>query len=88
MEDWGFDDADSPDVNAKDGLKDLNKLGDGELKRYKEAMDVQFNENNVQPGDAGFVYDKRIDFEAAEKDSNSWDDDEEEEDMNDYDFNF
>jgi hypothetical protein len=29
----------------------------------------------VKPGDPGFVYDKRIDFENQKKEDNSWDED-------------
>ena len=35
----------------------------------------------MKPGDAGFVYDKRVDFTTMNREDNSWD---EEEDVNDY----
>ncbi len=37
-------------------------------------MDVAFEANRLKPGDEGFVWDKRVDFEAAEE-SNEWDED-------------
>lgn len=51
----------------------MNKLGDAELAREKQKMDKQFDQNFVKPGDAGFQYDKVVDFKAGNKESNSWD---------------
>ncbi len=45
-------------------------------------MDEKFLKNQLKPGDAGFQYDKRIDFtkqSAAHKKDTSWDEDEEDE---------
>ena len=41
MDDWGFDDVEE-DIDINDGSKNLNKLNDEELQKYKDAMDVQF----------------------------------------------
>ena len=40
----------------------LNKLSDDDLAAHKRAMDKDFNKNQLKPGDAGFVYDKVVDF--------------------------
>ena len=53
----------------------LNKLGDFELNKVKQDMDVDFNKNKLKPGDEGFEYDKRVDFDEIEKVDGSWDDD-------------
>ena len=63
----------------------MNKLGDAELKAHKKAMDVGFEKNAVKKGDAGFQYDKRVNFKykAEEALDNSWDEDEDESDDDD-----
>jgi hypothetical protein len=40
-------------------------------------MDEQFAKNKLKPGDAGFVYDKVVEFnrDEQEQESNSWDED-------------
>ena len=40
--------------------EDLNKLGDRELKRRKELMDMNFHKNQIKAGDPDFVYDKQV----------------------------
>ena len=40
--------------------EDMNKLGDRELKRRKELMDLNFDKNRVKVGDPDFVYDKQV----------------------------
>ena len=47
-------------VEAKS--KNLNKLSDTELAAHKRGMDKQFEQNQLKPGDAGFVYDKVVEF--------------------------
>lgn len=42
--------------------ENLNKLSDEELARRKRQMEKEFDKNFVKPGDAGFVYDKVVDF--------------------------
>ena len=42
--------------------KNLNKLSDADLAAHKKAMDKDFGKNQLKPGDAGFVYDKVVDF--------------------------
>lgn len=53
----------------------LNELTPEEGLKFKKKMDVKFNQNLVKPGDAGFVYDKRIEFNKQTKHCD-WDDDE------------
>lgn len=55
------------------GALDLNKADDDVVKKAKEIMEEDFETNQVKPGDAGFVYDKREEFEAVEGDG-EWDD--------------
>ena len=40
-------------------------------------MELDFQKNNLKPGDAGFVYDKRVDFKVKEKVDDGWDEEEE-----------
>eukprot|EP01116_Phalansterium_solitarium_P011327 TRINITY_DN26970_c0_g1_i1.p2 TRINITY_DN26970_c0_g1~~TRINITY_DN26970_c0_g1_i1.p2 ORF type:complete len:191 (+),score=55.44 TRINITY_DN26970_c0_g1_i1:732-1304(+) len=65
-------------VSAKDllpdfGDKDLNKLGDAELKAAKSQMDTAFEATRLKPGDPGYQYDKRIEFKPAAE-ASDWDD--------------
>ncbi|KAG2385484.1 hypothetical protein C9374_003299 [Naegleria lovaniensis] len=52
--------------------QDLNKLDDQSLKRVKARMDENFKQ--LKPGDAGYVYDKQVDFDNVPKTQSSWDD--------------
>lgn len=36
-------------------------------------MDKNFERNSLKPGDAGFEYDKVVDFTNSKKEKNSWD---------------
>jgi len=47
---------------------DLNKCGDYELKRHKLNMDKGYAKNILKKGDAGFEYDKRVEFKQPAKD--------------------
>lgn len=52
-------------------------------------MDEKFLKNQLKPGDAGFQYDKRIDFtkqSAAHKKDTSWDEEEDEENQQEEDL--
>ena len=49
----------------------LNKLSTEELKKHKDRMEVGFKKNVLKPGDPGFKYDSRQDFDPQE--SNDWD---------------
>ena len=40
--------------------EDMNTLGDKDLKRRKELMDLQFEQNRIQVGDPNFIYDKQV----------------------------
>jgi hypothetical protein len=53
-----------------------NAVSAEELAIVKEQMDEDFQANQLKPGDDGFVYDKRVDFEPDE--DNDWDEDMEE----------
>lgn len=59
--------------------ENLNKLNDSELKRRKNEMDHLYNKNAILPGQEGFVFDVRKDFNI-EKCDPEWDDDEEDDD--------
>ena len=53
---------------------DLNKVSEFRLKAAKLEMDVGFSESLKRPGDAGYEYDKQVDFEPAGDSDGSWDD--------------
>ena len=53
---------------------DLNKLSPEEVQAHKNRMDELFNKHAKKPGDAGFVYDMRQEFQAGDEEC-SWDDD-------------
>lgn len=40
-------------------------------------MEIEFQKNNLKPGDPGFVYDKQVDFskKGGQKIDDGWDDD-------------
>lgn len=42
----------------------LNKLSPEEVQVHKQRMDEVFQKNALKPGDAGFQYDKRIEFKG------------------------
>ena len=53
-------------------------MSDFQLAKHKQNMEKKFQENNLKPGDAGFVYDKRVEFkQGGEKVDDGWDDDDE-----------
>ena len=60
-DDWGNDDNDDLDNFDYDN-ENLNKLTDAQLDKHKKKMEEKFEKNALKPGDAGFEYDKRIDF--------------------------
>lgn len=65
-----------PDFVTADGCEvDLNKVSDYELRLAKAQMNAAFQQNQLRPGDAGYVYDKQADF-APVKGANDWDDEE------------
>ncbi len=53
-------------------IGDLNKVSAEELNKAKEEMNIVFDLNRLQPGDEGYQYDKRVDFQEELSDS-SWD---------------
>ena len=53
---------------------DLNKVSEFRLKAAKLEMDVGFSQSLKRPGDAGYEYDKQVDFEAPGDSDGSWDD--------------
>ncbi len=52
--------------------EDFNKLDDSALKSVKDQMSVNFSANQLKPGDKGFEYDRRIEFEDGTEPS-EWD---------------
>ena len=44
-----------------------------ELNEVKREMDVDFNKKRILPGDPGFEYDVRKDFDDISKHTDSWD---------------
>jgi hypothetical protein len=61
----------------------LNRLGEGDLKKRKNEMDVLYNKNAILPGSEGFEFDVRKDFDINKYDA-EWDD----EDLDDSDSQF
>lgn len=57
--------------------EDMNVLSPAQLAQRKAMMDEAFQKNLVKPGDPGYVYDKVVTFSESAKDSNEWDDEEE-----------
>ena len=55
--------------------KNLNQLSDAELAAHKKGMDKEFEKNQLKPGDAGFVYDKVVDFSKMNDDGDDLEDD-------------
>ena len=52
---------------------DLNKVSDFRLRAAKLEMDVGFEKTLKRPGEAGYEYDKEVEFDAPESEG-SWDD--------------
>lgn len=75
-DDWG-DQAQKEVKLDKNELqsKNLNHLGNEELAAYKRAMDKEFTAKQLKPGDAGFVYDKVVDFSKQAADDGPLEDD-------------
>ena len=59
------------------GDEDLNKISVEELQRKKELMSEAFNKSLLRPGDAGYIYDKEVQFEPPPDAQSLWDDDDE-----------
>lgn len=59
-------------------------MSDFELGRHKGAMEVDFKKNVLKPGDAGFEYDKRVDFGPKADAAADWDDEDEIYEEDDY----
>jgi hypothetical protein len=70
-------------LEEADVFGDLNTVSEEENARAKEIMSERFEKNRLQPGDAGYVYDRRVEFSgptvAADWDDEDDDEDEEEE---------
>ena len=76
-DDWGDEWEESEDdIGNTDYAKtNLNKLDNKTLAKHKAAMDKGFTANQLKPGDAGYEYDKRIDFtkgQPGELEDDSW----------------
>ena len=52
---------------------DLNKLDTNELNQVKQEMDKDFMKKQLKPGDNGYEYDTRANFDDVEKVDGSWD---------------
>jgi centrosomal protein CEP19 len=63
-------------LSAIAGIGDLNRVKPAALQAAKAKMQVVFDANVVARGDAGFVYDKRVDFtpRAGQPTESDWDD--------------
>ncbi|CAD8111820.1 unnamed protein product [Paramecium sonneborni] len=66
------DDFESQSESDLENLN-LNKLSVAEVQKYKEKMEVKYSKNLLKPGDAGFVYDKQVEYKP--KKNSDWDDD-------------
>jgi hypothetical protein len=65
---WGEIEPTPIDTRGIDYNKlNLNKLSDYELNRHKAAMDKEYQKNFLKKGDAGFEYDKKVDFTNVNK---------------------
>lgn len=53
-------------INFQNEFSDLNGLSDAELDAVKQKMDVKFSSNQIKPGEEGFEYDKRENFDPIE----------------------
>ena len=53
---------------------DLNRASEHELEMAKARMSAGFEATRLRPGDAGYQYDVRVEFEPAGEDAGSWDD--------------
>lgn len=69
---WGGSGA-SPPPAAVAPDANLNALDTDELNAVKATMDVAFRARQLKPGDAGYEYDKRVDFGRPVAQS-EWDD--------------
>lgn len=58
-------------LNAIESLGDLNKVSEQQLLLAKEKMNVVFDSNRILPGEEGYQYDKRVDYDAIS--DSSWD---------------
>lgn len=52
-------------------MDDLNKVSEKTLEFAKEKMNVTFTSNRILPGQEGYEYDKRVDYEVISE--SSWD---------------
>jgi len=55
--------------------QDLNKLGDRDLKRQKQIMDLTFDKNSIGKDHPEFIYDKQVQFQPSSGVKTDWDDD-------------
>lgn len=77
--DYSDDEDLEDDTYGTAGDIDLNKVSEGELDRAKKNMNNDFLKNRIRPGDEGYEFDKRVEFEAPEDGSDcSWDEDSDE----------
>ena len=51
---------------------DLQRVSERALREAKARMDVAFNAATLRPGDAGYVYDRRVEFQEPRR-ASEWD---------------
>lgn len=68
----GSDAARLRDETAR--LGDLQAVSEADLARAKSLMSEGYEKHRLRPGDPGYVYDRRVDFQEPAHD-NDWDDD-------------
>ena len=54
---------------------DLNRVSEKELAAAKASMEETFEKHAMRPGEVGYEYDRRVDFEPVE--ASGWDEDDE-----------
>lgn len=78
-DDWGDNNKDDENLDNFDyNNTNLNKMSTEQIAKHKKNMDKEFVKRQLKPGDPGFVYDKRIDFNkkaGGGGGDDSWDED-------------
>jgi hypothetical protein len=82
------EEEDDPDtlLEGVDLHGDLNKISEDQLRAAKARMEEEFRKHQLRPGDEGYVWDTRKDFQPSE--DAGWDEEEEEEEEDDDDDAF
>ena len=64
-------DLSTDEIKSSAVEEDLNKVSEERLKQAKEEMNELYNAKRILPGEDGYEYDKRVDFQALSE--SSWD---------------